>query len=139
VLTTVFGNSHVVGGAFHPQRGTIFLVQDRVAGAVDGNRIAEIDPETGAVVATFQTTPAFVVNYGDLDVCPSTGHLLVVSSDEATIAEFTPAGTLIAEHPLPDGVTALSGIGIDDSTGDAWVSDTSGIVRRIVGLPCGPF
>ena len=30
-LAAAFGNSHVVGGAYHVQRGTFFLVQDRVA------------------------------------------------------------------------------------------------------------
>ena len=43
-----FGASHVVGGAYHTARASMFAVQDRVAGAVDGNVIAELDPITGA-------------------------------------------------------------------------------------------
>jgi hypothetical protein len=49
-LTTSFGVSHVVGGAYHPGRDTFFLVQDKVPGGAAANRIAEIHPVTGAVL-----------------------------------------------------------------------------------------
>ena len=56
-LSTSFGGGHVVGGAWHSQRSTLFLVADKNAAATDGdgngqpdgNHIAEIDPATGAV------------------------------------------------------------------------------------------
>lgn len=44
---------------------------------------------TGAVVASFSTMPAFDVNYGDLDICTSSGRLFLVSSNEMTVAEMT--------------------------------------------------
>jgi len=136
VLATEFGASHVVGGAYHAGRSTLFLVQDQVAGVPDGNRIAEVDPVTGAVLGSFETTPAFVINYGDLAVCQASGHLFVVSSDETTIAELSATGTLLAEHVLPAGVTAVSGIGL---TGDgaAWLVGTGGGVWQLSGVPCG--
>ncbi len=130
-----FGHSHVVGGAYHAARNTFFLVQDKIPGAEHGNRIAEIDLATGEVVLTFQTTPNFVVNYGDIDVCQTTGHLLVVSSDENSVAEFGPTGTFLQKHPLPAGVTGSAGIDLNDATGEAWISGTDGTVRRL-SVPC---
>jgi hypothetical protein len=136
-LVTTFGASHVVGGAYHTTRASVFAVQDRVAAAGQANVIAELDPITGAERARFSTLPAFDVNYGDLDVCQATGNLFVVSSIESTIAEFTATGTLVAEYPLPAAVTLASGIGIEDGTGAAWISGTGGGVWRVTGLPCG--
>jgi len=137
-VATAFGDSHVVGGAYHVARTSVFAVQDRVAGATNGNVIAELDPVTGAERARFSTLPAFDVNYGDLDVCQATGNLFVVSSIETTVAELTPTGALVAEYALPAAVVSASGIGIEDGTGAAWISGTGGGVWRITGLPCGP-
>ncbi len=136
-LDTMFGASHVVGGAHHSARGTIFLVQDRqTTSAAEANRIAEVGLEDGTIVNTFQTTDLFSINFGDLDVCAATGNLLLVSSDEPRIGEFTPDGMLVRSYPLPIGVSSLSGIGIDDTTGRVWVSGTNGIVSLIDGLFC---
>lgn len=135
-LVTQFGASHVVGMAFHPTRGTIFVAQDR-NGATNPNTIAEINATTGAVVAMFSTVPAYEINYGDLDVCASSGNLLVVSSVKTTLAELTPAGTLVKEHPLPSQIIGASGIALEgDAAGSAWISDTNGGLWRISGLPC---
>ncbi|MGE0404466.1 MAG: hypothetical protein AB7T06_47590 [Kofleriaceae bacterium] len=135
-LAAQFGASHSVGGALHVGRGTVFLVQDRVPGATDGNRVAEIDPATGAVVQTWQTTPDYTVNYGDIDVCQSSGNLFIVSNAETTMAEFTPTGTLVAEYPLPTGSSDGSGLAIVDGTGTAWIGTPSGTAFQVTGLPC---
>jgi hypothetical protein len=136
-LTTSFGASHVVGGAIHPTRDTFFLVQDRVpSDTTQRNRIAEINPITGAVLNTFLTTDAsstFTVNFGDLDIHPTTGNLLVVSSDETQILELTPAGAFVRLIDLPAGVSLLSGLGIDELTGDLWVSGTGGSIGAVPG------
>jgi hypothetical protein len=134
-LNTSFGASHVVGGAYHPGRGTFFLVQDQVPGGTEANRIAEIDPLTGNVLNSFQTTGVFSVNFGDLDVSTTTGNLFVVSSIESRVAELTPTGTLVRYLPLPAGVSSLSGIGFDDAQGQAWVSSTNGTVHRLGNIP----
>ena len=136
-LVSAFGASHVVGASYHTGRTSLFAVQDHNAGT-EGNLIAEIDPVSGAVLGSFSTLPAFDVDYGDLDVCQSSGHLFVVSSVEPTLAELTPTGTLVAEYPLPVEVTLASGIGIDDASGVAWISGTGGGVWQIQGLPCAP-
>jgi hypothetical protein len=130
-LNTAFGASHVVGGAIHVARGTLFLVQDKVPGAADENRIAEIDRTTGAVLNSFQITSTFSVNFGDIEVNPITGNLLVVSSDENRIAEYTPTGTLVQYLALPAGVTSLSGIGIDQVRNEYWVAGTGGTIYRL--------
>ncbi len=134
-LATEFGTSHVVGGSYHPQRGTFFLVQDKVPGGFQANRIAEIDAATGDTLQTFSTMPEFQVDYGDLDISPVSGHLFVVSSDETTIAEFTPDGDFVTEHALPTGVADLSGIALDNDLQGAWVCNTSGVVFKLGNFP----
>ena len=134
-LTTSFGVSHVVGGAYHRQRDTFFLVQDKVPGGAAANLVAEVHPQTGAVLNSFHVSSAgFTVNYGDLDVSPS-GRLYLVSSDETTIAEFTPAGAYVREHTLPSGVSTLSGIALIGTQGEGWVGGPAGLVWRLGGLP----
>ncbi len=136
-LITTFGVAHVVGGAHHPDRASLFLVQDRVPASPTGNQIAEVDPGTGAVLNSFSTLPDFDVNFGDVEVCQSSGNLLVVSSMETSIGEFTANGSFVQLHALPAGVSSLSGIAIDDRSGEAWVSGTGGVVWQLGGLPCG--
>ena len=134
-LETAFGVSHVVGGSYHPTRGTFFLIQDQVPGGFQGNRIAEVDATTGDTLQTFSTLPAFTVDYGDLDISPISGHLFVVSSVEATIAEFTPDGVFVTEHALPGGVSNLSGIALDNDLQGAWVCNNTGVVFKLGNFP----
>jgi hypothetical protein len=139
-LTTAFGVSHVVGGAHHPQRGTLFLVQDRVPGGTAANRIGEVNAQTGAVLNTFTTTavaPSFTVNFGDIEVLNS-GNLLVVSDDETQALELTPTGALVGLYTLPTGVAALAGVGVDPTSCDVWVIRTNGQVTRMTIDAGGP-
>ena len=136
-LATEFGVSHVVGGGLDPIRGTFFLIQDRVPSGTDANRVAEIDPVTGAVLNSFLITPDYDVNFGDLDVSTVTGHLFLVSSNQTSIGEFTSEGTFVTTHPLPTGVTSLSGIALDCAAREAWVGNTSGAIWRLGDVPCG--
>ncbi len=135
-LHSRFGNSHVVGGAYHPARNTFFMVQDNVPGATLENLIAEINPLTGDTLQVFQITNYFNVSYGDIEV-GGNGNLFVVSSVEDSIAEFTPQGAFVQQHGLPSGVSDLSGIGLDCLTGDAWVTSNSGTVYHLSQFPCG--
>ncbi len=135
-LATAFGVSHVVGGGYHAGRDAFFLVQDRVPGGETANRVAEVSPVTGDTVRTFQTTPDFDVNYGDLDAAPDDDRLFAVSSIETTIAEFTPEGEFVTEHALPGGVSGLSGIALDCDASEAWVAGMNGTVWRLGQMPC---
>jgi DNA-binding beta-propeller fold protein YncE len=136
-LAAGFGNSHVVGGSYHPQRGTFFLVQDNVPGGFEENRVAEINATTGDTLHTFSVQPYFDVNYGDLDISPVSGNLFIVSSDDDGIAEFTADGVFITEHSLPVGVSSLSGIALDNDLQGAWVCNTSGVVFKLGNFPIG--
>ena len=51
---------------------------------------------------SFATTAAdanFTINYGDIDVCPGSGNLLVVSSDEASMLDLALATKLLEAVP----------------------------------------
>ena len=133
-LSTAFGTSHVVGGSYHPGRNTFFLVADNVDPTP--NRIAEIDPATGAILNSFSTAP-FNVSFGDVEVNATTGNLLLVSSVENMVRELRPTGELVASYPLPAGVSALSGAGLDDLTGELVLSSTNGSVYRVSGFAGG--
>lgn len=134
-LATSFGVGHVIGGGYHRARDSFFLMQDKVPGGADANRIAEVDPVTGAVLNTFLVSaPSFTINYGDLDVS-LTGNLFLVSSDELAIAEMTPAGVYVQQLTLPAGVTSLSGIALYGSSGETWVGGTGGLLWQLGGLP----
>jgi hypothetical protein len=131
-LVTAFGNDHVVGGAWHPQRDTLFLVADQHDSTP--STIAEIDPTTGDVLNSFTAT--ITINFGDLDVDVTTGNLLLVSSVVAAMRELTPTGVLVQDHPWPLGVGAISGLGIDEGRNELWVSSTSGTIHRLgLGMP----
>lgn len=136
-LNTNFGDSHVVGGSYHPIRSTFFMIQDNVPSSTLENLIAEIDPLNGNTIQTFQITNFFSVSYGDIEV-GANGNLFVVSSaEDLSIAEFTPQGEFVQFHALPAGVSNLSGIAIDCASGEAWVSNTSGIVFHLGQFPGG--
>lgn len=81
--------------------------------------------------------PNFDVNYGDLDISPVSGNLFVVSSSDAGVAEFTPDGVFVQNHPLPAGVSSLSGIALDNDLQGAWVCNTSGVVFKLGNFPIG--
>ncbi|MBK7966917.1 MAG: hypothetical protein IPK10_17740 [Bacteroidetes bacterium] len=135
-LITSFGNSHVVGGAYHELRNTFFLIQDNVPGAALENMVAEIHPVTGATLNTFQTTGVFNVSFGDIEV-GANGNLFIVSSAQSGIAEYTPTGTFVKIHNLPAIVHDLSGIALDCNTNQAWVCTNGGVVYQLGQFPCG--
>ncbi|MEO0853274.1 MAG: hypothetical protein AAFY15_07190, partial [Cyanobacteria bacterium J06648_11] len=140
-LETAFGNSHVVGGDYHPERDTFFLVQDRVPpSSSEPNVIAEIDPQDGSRLNSFSILDAlgtYSVNFGDLAV-GNNGNLFVVSSLQSTVLELTPEGVFVREFALPAGVGSLSGIGFDRDRGTAWVVNTSNTVWQLDGFPTTP-
>jgi hypothetical protein len=131
-LTTAFGSSHVVGGAYHPGRDSFFVVQDRNTSSL----IAEIDPSTGAVLNTFGTSSAdYTIFFGDLEISSANGNLFLVSSDESSMHELTATGSFVQDLALPAGVSSLSGMSVDNVRGETWVSGTGGTVWRLGGLP----
>ena len=126
-LVTEFGSGNVVGGGYHPQRDTFFLLQNSLTGTL----IAEVDPIEGSIVNTFEPGEEYDVLSGDLEVDTTTGNLFIVSSDETSIRELTPEGEVVGDLELPDGISDLSGIALDETTGDIWVSNTNGEVWQL--------
>src|SRR5262249_39130456 len=132
VLATlnVSGATSSVGGTYHAGRHTLFLVD------WSADVIREVNPTTGAVLATFPVapagSPAFDVFFGDTDVDPVTGNLLVVSSAQSRIRVLTPTGGFVRDIDVTAlGVSSMSAIAVNDSSGDMWVSTTAGEVIRL--------
>ena len=137
-LNTLFGNSHVVGGAYHPIRSRLFLVQDQVPAPGLSNKIGEMSSVTGDTFFVYDVPSGYSVNYGDLEIDGGTGNLYLVSSSYTTIAEATTGGTLVQLHSLPGGVSSVSGIALDCDSSEAWVATTGGEVFHLGDMPCGP-
>lgn len=137
-LATAFGSDHVVGGAYHAERNTLFLIADKLD-SVTPSTIAEINPVTGTVINSFGTGSAdYTINYGDIAVAAYTGNLLLVSSDESAIRELTPTGVFVRDIPLPAGVGSISGIGVDDQRNQAILGGTGGTVWIVRGVYSTP-
>lgn len=99
-LFTAFGNSHIVGGAYHIPSGTMYMVQDNVPGVTLGNRIGEVNAVNGSFIQDFSISNLFNVSYGDMEGAEN-GNLYVTSSVEDSIMEITSQGVLVQMHALP--------------------------------------
>ncbi|ETW10815.1 putative calcium-binding protein [Roseivivax marinus] len=139
-LETDFGNSHVVGGAYHEERATFFAIQDTVPEGEDlDSLIAEIDPVTGEVLNTFATTDFaedFTIFYGDIEVEQSTGTLLITSSREGRVMLAEPDGSSATIEDFPDDVTGTFA-GISDIPGDpesVFLATLDGTVYELTDL-----
>lgn len=136
-LTTAFGTGYVVGGAYHRQRNTIFLVQSAIP-SFEENRVAEINVQTGDTIQTFLIGTSFGINYGDIAISGA-GNLYLVTSEQTGIAEFTPDGLLVQIHAVPSTATTKSGLGLDCDNDEAWAAATDGTVYHLGQFPCEPF
>ena len=132
-LVTAFGNNHVVGGAWHPIRDTLFLVADQFDATP--STIAEIDPATGAVLNSFGAGTG--VNFGDLDVDVGTGNLFLATDAFGALRELSPTGVLVRDWAWPGGVTGISGIGLDEGRAEIWAGSTGGTLY-LVGFGAPP-
>ncbi|MGH2807385.1 MAG: hypothetical protein ACRDKT_08915 [Actinomycetota bacterium] len=132
-----FPTGTFVGGAYHPSRNSIFLVD------YSGDVIIERDPASGTDLNQFPVaptgTPTFGVFFGDVAVSPITGNLFVVSSDQLFVRELTPTGGFVRDFSVEGlGISGMSGVDIDATTGHAWiVTNQNGMVHE-VALEPGP-
>ncbi|MGR3320188.1 MAG: PKD domain-containing protein [Candidatus Anammoxibacter sp.] len=125
--------TQAVGGAYHGARNTFFTVE-WVPGI-----IREVNTSDGLELNSFgivpDLSPPFDVFFGDVDVRQATGNLFIVSSVQNTIREMTPTGDFIEDFDVGNlGISRMSGIAIDDATGEAWISTTDGMVYRVGDL-----
>jgi len=130
---TLPATGNPVGGAYHVERATFFSV------GWNTDVITEVDLAAGTAVASFPVrpagSPAFDVFFGDLEVDPSTGLLMIVSSSESSIRLLTPAGAFVRDIDVGLlGITSMSGIAWDAETRTAWVVSTTGMVYQVGGL-----
>lgn len=119
-----------VGGAYHPGRGTFFSL------AWNTDIITEVDLDTGLEIASFTALPAgaptFDVFYGDIEVDPVSGDLLIVSSSQNVVRTLRPDGTFVSDVDVSNlGITGMSGIAWDPQTETAWISSTTGFVFQV--------
>lgn len=130
--------SQPVGGSFHPGRSTFFGVNWVT------DEIYEMSPATGEVLNSFTVSPvggpAFDVLYGDIEVDPATGNLLIVSNAAGSsdrIRIMSPTGVFIRDVDV--GALGIGGTGIawDSGTGTAWIVSTNGLVYHVDGIPTG--
>lgn len=131
-----------VGGSVHPTRGTFFSV------ARDTDTISEIDLSDGSVVATFPVQPDgspdfAITGWGDLDVDPQSGNLLVGSSSpEPYFRVMTPDGGYVEDLPLryylsgetTSFFTDVAGLALDPVSRVVWVARRSGRVVPLEGI-----
>ncbi len=134
-LFTSFGNNHVQGGAYHIPSGTIFLVQDGAAGLTLGDRVAEINVNTGQVIQTWSFGNLYSVYNGDLEAAEN-GNLYIVSSYEDSILEITPQGQFVQRHDINFSIGSISGFDFDCATGSIWACNTVGNVYHFIHSNC---
>lgn len=110
--------------------------------------ISEIDLADGSVVATFPVQPAgspdfAVTTWGDLDIDPQSGNLLVGSSSpESFFRVMTPDGAYVEVLPLRyyiSGETTsffsdVAGLALDPISRVLWVARRSGRVVPVEGI-----
>jgi hypothetical protein len=121
-----------VGGSYHPGRNTFFASDYRQ------NAVAEVNLATGTIVASFIVPGGFDTFYGDVDVNPTTGNLLLVSDKHRFIREVTPTGQFVQDIDLTAFVginnNGMSGISFDPATGEAWLTIRWGEVVHLADV-----
>jgi hypothetical protein len=132
LATQTFTAGSTVGAAYHPLRGTIFNVD------WSADIVSEIEPATGAVLASFTLRPTAAPStwdlfYGDVEIDVESGNLMIVSSSQTSIRVMTPTGTWLRDVTV-GGLVNMSGIAWDDSAGVAWITSTHGTIYRLPGL-----
>ena len=123
-------------------RGTFFSV------ARDTDMISEIDLSDGSVIATFPVQPAgspdfAITRWGDLDIDPQNGNLLVgSSSSEWYLRVMTPDGGYVEDLPLryylsgenTSSFTDVAGLALDPIARVLWVARRAGRVVPVEGI-----
>ncbi|MFK8031094.1 MAG: hypothetical protein AB8G18_12735 [Gammaproteobacteria bacterium] len=133
VLSTVnLASQSLVGGTHIPGTNTVatidFASQDfiRILNANDGTELG-----------FFSAGPQpFDIFYGDIDVSLDTNEITVVSSSQNVVRQLTPEGFCVRELSVdPFAISGMSGVAIDDSTGNLWISSTNGNIYHLDPRP----
>ena len=129
-------SASLVGGAYHEARGTVFTID-----FTGTDLVREISPRTGVELNSFSPiSGAFGdINFGGIDVIAASGNLLAVSDQQDIIRELTFDGTVVRDIDLAGltgfgGQCGMSGISIDQASGNVWLSCTFGEVYELADL-----
>ncbi len=122
----------LVGGAHIPGTNTVatvdFTGEDfiRILSADDGSEQGSFNPGP----------PPFDIFYGDLDLAESTGEITVVSDAQNIVRQLTQQGFCVRELDVsPFGISGMTGVAIDDATGNLWISSRNGSVYHFDPRP----
>ena len=125
-------SASIVGGTHVP--GTNLLATVDYTGE-DFIRI--LDANDGSQTGSFNPgPPPFDVFYGDLDIAIDTGEITIISSSQQVVRQLTQQGFCVRELNVSSfGITGMSGVAIDDATGNLWISNTSGTIYHFDPRP----
>ncbi|GFE50819.1 hypothetical protein So717_25720 [Roseobacter cerasinus] len=115
-----------IGMTFNPFTGNLILLDF----ATDD--LIEINPADGSILSTLDLNQfGFITSFGDVDIDPTNGDILVVGSPETTILRLSPTFEVLDEISLPAAVpNNLSGLAMIDGN-SAFVSEVSGEITRL--------
>ena len=122
----------LVGGAQVPGVNQVATVQ-----FTGDDTIISHDADSGLQVSAFLPGPQpFDIFFGDIDINQQTGNLVLVSSSQNVVRELTPTGLCVRDVDVTDlGISAMSGVAIDESTGLFYISSTNGSVYLLDPTP----
>lgn len=125
-------SGQTTGASYHAARDSLFATD------WSNDLVVEIDPSDGTSLNSFAVapagSPAFDLFFSDVEVEPSSGNLLLVSDSQDRIREMTPTGAFVTDHDVSDIDTVnedMTGIAVDDSTGEIWLSSLNGKVYHV--------
>lgn len=120
----------MVGGADVPAANGVVAI-DYVS-----DQLRYLNPDTGATLSVVVQQLPFDINYGDVDYATLTDRLLLVSSNVPSIRELDGNGFCMRDIPFGQlSIGQVSGIALDETRGDYWLSSTDGSVYRVKIAP----
>ncbi len=132
IASTTLASNSLVGGAHIPGTNNVATIDFqnndliRILNANDGQ-------ETGFFSAG---PPPFDIFYGDLDISTTTNEITVVSSSQNIVRQLTPQGFCVRELNVNEfGISGMSGVAIDGTTGNLWLSSTTGSIFHLDPRP----
>jgi len=123
----------LTGGSHDPFTGDLVTID------WTSDVIRRFDAADGSAGDSFGFGSGFDAFFSDIEVSAVTGNLYLVSSSQDIIRVLGPSGAFIEDIDVGVlGISGMSGIGIDDLSGEAWISSTNGTIFRLSGFPQVP-
>ena len=118
-----FIGGEAVGGTYCESTGTFFAV-DYVT-----DELYEFDGNNGALLNTYPV--GMDIYYGDVEYNANDGNLYIVSSTDELVRVLDPTGNFVKQINFRGLTDYVSGIGIDQQTGDLWVGSVLDGVTKL--------